>query len=41
MENSPLGFPGYDPTNVPSKLCACVRAHRSLDERTKENLECT
>jgi len=28
-------------TNVPSMLCACVHAHRSWDERTQENLECT
>jgi len=24
---------------VPSKLCACARAHKSWGERTQENLE--
>jgi len=25
-------------SNVPSKLCACARAHKSWDERTQENV---
>src|SRR6218665_2318680 len=29
------------PSNVHSKLCACERAHRSGDERTRENFKRT
>jgi len=31
----------YNTINVPSKLCAYACAHRSQDEHTQENLECT
>jgi len=27
--------------NVPSKVLSCAHTHRSWDEHTQENLECT